>query len=407
MGTSSIIAAQWVLPIDQPALAPGWIEVRDRHVVRVAQGTPPAGARQLGRVALLPGLVNAHTHLELSWLHDRVPPADSFVDWVRALLAARADTVIGPDARKASMRQAARAMRDAGTVAVGDVTNTLESVPVLRETGLAGAVFYELIGFALSQPRSPVNDAWLKLSAAFGPRRRQEHGPPLVGRVVAHAPYSVSPELFAEIASRHPGGPLSVHLAESQDEIEFLRRGTGPLRTLLHDLHAWRSTWAPPMCDPTEYLERLGYLRPGTLVVHGVHLTPDAIDRLRDADAVLVTCPRSNGWVGAGLPPISRFYASGLDVAIGTDSLASAASLSLFDELAELRRVAPEITAASLLESATRVGARALGIDSEYGTIATGKRADLVAVDVPEGQTDVEEYLVSGVPSSTVRLLEL
>jgi cytosine/adenosine deaminase-related metal-dependent hydrolase len=142
-------------------------------------------------------------------------------------------------------------------------------------------------------------------------------------------------------------------------------------------------------------------------VVHGVHLTADEIERLRDLDAVIVTCPRSNVWVGGGLPPIARFYASGADVAIGTDSLASVASLSLFDELAELRRVAPEVTAGSLLESATRVGAKALGIEKDYGTLAPGKRADLVAVDVPEDERDVEEYLVSGVPASAVRLLEL
>jgi cytosine/adenosine deaminase-related metal-dependent hydrolase len=282
----------------------------------------------------------------------------------------------------------------------------LESVPVLREAGLAGVVFYELLGFAQSQPRGPVDDAWLRLSAALGPRPRAANAQPLSGRLAAHAPYSVSPELFAEIAARHPGGPLSVHLGESKEEIEFLRRGTGPLRRLLRDLHAWRSTWAPPMCDPSEYLERLGYLRPGTLVVHGVHLTADAIDRLRESDAIVVTCPRSNVWVGAGLPPISRFFASGVDVAIGTDSLASVGSLNLFDELAELRRVAPEVTASSLLESATRVGAKALGLDQDYGTLAPGKRAALVAVDVPEGETDVEEYLVSGVPPSAVRLLE-
>jgi cytosine/adenosine deaminase-related metal-dependent hydrolase len=103
------------------------------------------------------------------------------------------------------------------------------------------------------------------------------------------------------------------------------------------------------------------------------------------------------------MPRVAHFYAAGLPVAIGTDSLASVATLNLFDELAELRRLAPDVTAASLLDSATRAGAEALGFGSAFGTLTPGKRAALVAVDVPAAVTDVEEYLVSGVPVSAVR----
>jgi aminodeoxyfutalosine deaminase len=119
--------------------------------------------------------------------------------------------------------------------------------------------------------------------------------------------------------------------------------------------------------------------------------------------AVLVTCPRSNVWVGSGAPRLSRFYASGVKMAVGTDSLASAPSLSLFDELAEMRRIAPDVPAAAFLDSVTRQGAAALGFGREFGTIAPGKRAALVAVEVPAAVRDVEEYLVSGVPAAAVR----
>jgi cytosine/adenosine deaminase-related metal-dependent hydrolase len=139
------------------------------------------------------------------------------------------------------------------------------------------------------------------------------------------------------------------------------------------------------------------------MAVHGVHLSDDDMARLRRAGAVVVTCPRSNLWVGAGMPRVSHFYAAGVPVAIGTDSLASVASLNLFDELAELRRIAPDVAAASLLESATRIGAEALGFGASHGTIAAGKTAALVAVEVPAGVDDVEEYLVGGVPPSAVR----
>ncbi len=134
-----------------------------------------------------------------------------------------------------------------------------------------------------------------------------------------------------------------------------------------------------------------------------VHLTDDALGRLRHAGATVVTCPRSNVWVGVGLPRLSHFYAAGVPVAIGTDSLASAPTLNLFDELEEMRRLAPDVSAASLLVSATRQGALALGFGGDFGCIEPGKRAALIAVPVPAGVTDVEEYLVSGVPPSAVR----
>jgi cytosine/adenosine deaminase-related metal-dependent hydrolase len=223
--------------------------------------------------------------------------------------------------------------------------------------------------------------------------------------VVAHAPYSCSPELVTRVAGTRRRAPLSIHLAESAEEVEFLRTGGGPFRALLQDIGAWRDAWEPPRCDPVTWLDRVGYLQPGLLAVHGVHLRDAELERLRDAGAVLVTCPRSNEWVGAGLPPIAHAYAVGLPVAVGTDSLASVPTLNLFDELATLRRIAPEVTAASFLESATRVGAAALGLDGEYGTLAPGKRADLIVVEVPPDVRDVEEYLVSGVPASRVRPL--
>jgi cytosine/adenosine deaminase-related metal-dependent hydrolase len=195
---------------------------------------------------------------------------------------------------------------------------------------------------------------------------------------------------------------LTVHLAESPEEIEFLQTGAGPFRRLLEDLGVWPLEWSAPRRDPVEYLIDLGYLTPGCLVVHGVHLTPRALERLREQAAVLVTCPRSNEWVGAGMPPVSHFYASGVPVALGTDSLASVPSLNLFDELAALRRIAPEVSAASLIHSATSVGAEALGHGARYGTVAPGKRAELVRVRVPAQTADVEEYLVGGIPAEDI-----
>jgi cytosine/adenosine deaminase-related metal-dependent hydrolase len=392
--------ARWLLPIDTPSIHGGWVSIERGRIVGVGAGRPPEPADDLGDVVVLPALVNAHQHLELSWLEGQVPPAASMVDWIRQIIRLRTETPRGNAVRDA-MQRAARSMRAAGTIAVGDISNTLASPPVFADLGFSGVVFHELLGFDLSSAAAAeaVTRGWEAVDAV----RNQSDGPAV--SVVAHSPYSCSAEFIKRIAMARRSAPLTIHLAESAEEIEFLHTGGGPFRSLLQDLGVWPDGWQPPQCDPVTYLDRLGYLQPGLLVVHCVHLRNGDLERLRDAGAILVTCPRSNEWVGAGIPPLARAYADDVPVAVGTDSLASVPTLNLFDEMAAMRRIAPEVTAASFLESATRVGAAALGLDDELGTIAPGKRAELLVVDVPSGVTDVEEYLVSGVPADRVRPL--
>jgi cytosine/adenosine deaminase-related metal-dependent hydrolase len=153
------------------------------------------------------------------------------------------------------------------------------------------------------------------------------------------------------------------------------------------------------------YLNDLGVLDSRMLVVHGVQFDGDDLTQLRAMGATLVSCPRSNRYVGVGDPPLEAFYAMGVRVVFGTDSLASVADLNMFAELAQARRIAPRVPARSLLESATSLAARALGFDQDYGSIEPGKTAALVAVRVPEGIGDVEEYLVSGVEPDRIQWL--
>ena len=394
---SSILRARFVLPIDRPPLRDGWVEVAEGRIVSVGHGRPPGDARDLGDVALLPGLVNAHTHLELAWMAGRIAPADSMPQWVGWLLDLRAAPP--PAARAAAAeRDAAAAMAAAGTVLAGDISNTLSSPGPLAAAGLGGVVFHEVVGFNTADPATHVRDAWDRVDA-------QPARPGIDFSVAAHAPYSTSSGVFREVARRAREAPLTVHLAESAEEVEFLHTGRGPFRELLERRGVWTEGWEPPRCAPVEYLERLGYLQPGLLVVHGVHLVDDDLEQLREAGAVLVACPRSNALVGAGLPRLAHFYASDVPVAIGTDSLASVGSLSVFDEMAEMRRIAPDVAAAAILDSATRVGAEALGFGADFGTLARGRRARFVAVDVPSGVGDVEEYLVSGLSPGSVRPL--
>lgn len=399
---SKCLRAKWLLPVDRSPIDGGWVETAAGRIVRVGSGRAPGDAEDLGDVALLPGLVNAHTHVELSWLEGRVPPAASMHEWIKAIVRTRrAGVPGGRDAEIAAARQAVASMVAAGTAVVGDISNTLVTPALFADAGLSGVVFHELLGFNEPDPAGAVREAWARVDEA---RKTVRAGEPSVSfSVVAHAPYSVSPALFAAIVARAGRAPLTIHLAESPEELEFLRTGQGPIRRTLEMLGVWTDTWPVPNCDPVQYVTDLGYLHPGTLVAHAVHVTDDGLERLRRAKAIVVTCPRSNLWVGAGPPRLAHFYAARVPVAVGTDSLASSPTLSMFDEIAEMRRLAPEVSAAKLLESATRIGAEALGYGRDYGTISPGKRAVLTAVALPvAGASDVEEYLVSGVPAPDI-----
>ena len=224
--------------------------------------------------------------------------------------------------------------------------------------------------------------------------------------LAAHAPYSVAPLVLRAIrqaVDRRPFAPCSIHLAESAEEIEFILNGGGPWRALLEEIGSWDPAWVPPGGTPVEFLDDSGFLDSRVLAVHGVQMTTADLDRLVARGTTLVTCPRSNGHTGAGAPPIEDFYNYGVKVAVGTDSLASSPDLNVFAELATMRALAPTVSAAALLDSATRQGAQALGFDHDYGTIEPGKSGRLLAVTIPADTIDVEEYLVGGVEQSQIR----
>jgi cytosine/adenosine deaminase-related metal-dependent hydrolase len=295
-------------------------------------------------------------------------------------------------------------MRATGTALVGEVSNTLVTAPLLRQAAMPAQVFYELTGFTEQEPQFRVQTARAMADAAAAANQ-----PDIRVSVAPHAPYSVSRELFLAIRAdldAHPGGLSSVHLGENPEEVELLREGTGEIRAVLEELGRWPADWRPPGSSPVRYLSDLGFLDARTLVVHGVQFLGEDLARLRAIGATLVSCPRSNVYVGVGSPPLEAFYAMDVDVAFGTDSLASVADLDMFAELAEARRIAPRVPARRLLESATLVGARALGFDADFGSLEPGRRAAVLAVRVPEGVADVEEYLVSGVPSESVVWLD-
>ena len=243
---------------------------------------------------------------------------------------------------------------------------------------MAAVVFHELLGFRGEDAARLMQEATARLES--------EPASDLVRHALApHAPYSVSPALFGLIRAALQHAPFarsSVHLGESAAEIEFLKHGTGPWREGLEQMGKWDPSWVCPRSGPVEYLDRMGFLDDRVLVVHGVHLTAAELKRLAAIGVTLVTCPRGNMRTGAGEAPIEDFFASGVRVAVGTDSLASVPDLNLFSELEEMRRLAPALPARILLECATINGARALGFEADFGTIDSGKRDALIAVQL-------------------------
>ena len=394
--------ARWVLPITSPPIPYGWVDVEDGVIAGV--GGAPGGPHRrrfrevdLGRVAVLPGLVNAHTHLELSVHRGAVPPAESMPAWACDLM--RRAPAAGEGVRTEVLASAIAEMRGAGTALIGDVGNTLASLPALDAGPVDAVVFHELLGFDVAADEAEALVERLRRRVRGRARGRVRV------RGAAHAPYSVSPALFRALATGLPG-PRSVHLAESREECDFLLDGGGVWRDILEARRRWDPAWRPPGGGPVDYLDALGWLGDETLAVHGVQLTPAGIGRLSAAGATIVTCPRSNRWTGAGAPPVQDFYASGARVAVGTDSLASAPDLNLFAELAELRRLAPAVPASRVLRSATIAGAAALGWGRTHGAIEPRRRAALIAVEIASAVQDVEEYLLSGVRPGQIAWLE-
>jgi aminodeoxyfutalosine deaminase len=396
--------ADWVLPIIDEPLPCGFVTIENGRIVKVGANAA-AEATDLGRVAILPGLVNAHTHLELSYLHQRVPPSSSFIAWVRQLMALRRQY---PDPAAPEIVETARgAIADArrfGTALTGDVSNTLMTVPLLRDAGMPAQVFYELLGFNVEDPDARV--------AAARRQANELSGGDVRICLAAHAPYSVAPTLFSAIradldAQTRP--VTSVHLGESPDELQFVKDGTGPVRELLEQVGVWTDAWdayLPSEQSPVGYLSDLGFLDRCVMVVHGVQFDGEDLTRLASLGITIASCPRSNRHVGAGDPPLEAFYAMDVDVAFGTDSLASVSDLNVFSELKEARRLAPRVPARRLLESATLVGARALGFGDEFGSLEAGKRAAMIAVRIPDRVSDVEEYLVGGIAPQDIQWVD-
>jgi cytosine/adenosine deaminase-related metal-dependent hydrolase len=379
-----------VVPVSRPPIANGRVAVEDGRVAWVGgpgeAGAPAGEAHDLGPGVLLPGLVNAHCHLELSHLAglDR-RASGGLVPWVEALMAQRG--AADEEAIRAATRKAIRQLESTGTVAVGDVSNTLRHLDLLEGSSLRAVVFYELIGFDPARAEAILAGVDTVLSLARQSPLRTRI------RVAAHAPYSVSPALFAGIVSR--GGPASLHLAESQAESRLVASGDGEWRGFLDRRGLSAVRFDARGVSPVAYVDGLGALRPDTVCAHCVQVDEADCLTLAARGVSVALCPRSNRNLGAGTAPVPRLIAAGVRLCLGTDSLASVETLDLVEEMALLQAQFPELDPAVIVRMATAGGAEALGLD-DLGAIEPGRSADLAFAPAPASPADPCRFLTSG-----------
>ncbi|HEX3904846.1 MAG TPA: amidohydrolase family protein [Polyangia bacterium] len=397
-----IVSARWVVPIDRPPVSEGAIALDDDDQVRMVGARAALRAEFSGAPeeradgVLLPGLVNAHCHLELSALADAVPGGGGFIAWAQRFLKKVGETP--RELRRAAAEAAAAGAARFGTAAIGDVGNTLDAAPAIGAAGLSGVLFHELLGSREAKTGDALADA---------ARERAEAAstwPTDLGYVRApHAPYSVGPDLMRRIfaAASAEKRATSIHVAEDEQELALLRDGTGAWPAMLAAMGIDASTRAPGK-SPVEYLASLGaFDGPApALLVHMV--CAGAADRriAREAGATVVLCPRSNLHIGGRLADVPALLDDGVPIALGTDSLASTPDLSLWGEMATLAVHFPSVPAARWLEAATRGGAEAIGLPA-HGTLAPGKRPGVLDVLIDDLAAPVESLVRD--PSPTLR----
>jgi len=366
-----VVAAPWVLPgphagpLADGALALDGDRVVDlgtRAAVEARHG--PAGSID---AVILPAMVNAHLHLELSHLAGRVPGGSGLVPWIEALVAARARG----GAIEEGMALGAAALREAGVAAVGDVTNGLTSGRHLAREGIAGTLFHEIYGFTEDRAARA-----LRLAAEV----RDRLGDPGPGLRVAPSPHAVYSTHLPAAAALLRAGPASIHLAEVPDERRFVAEAAGPFADLVLRLGLEAGALRPFARSAVDAVA--AHLGPETLVVHAVDVDDEDLVALRRSGATVVVCPRSNRHVSGRLPDLPGLLAAGIPLAVGTDSLASSPSLSPLEELAVLHAAFPDVAPRRLLAlcwNGAAVGAPAVGRllpGSAPGVLAAPLRGD-------------------------------
>ena len=378
-----ILRARIVLPVSQPPIPNGAVRVDGNRIAAVGRWKELAGAARepvidLGDRALLPGLVNAHCHLDYTGMAGLVPPQKSFTDWIRFMVAAKSEWNYSEYAQ--SWLHGAQMLVRSGTTTVADFEAVPELLPeVWTATPLRVLSLLELTGVKSQRsPRAILREATDRIATLSHARCRAGLSP--------HAPYSTVPELLrlsAEAARRHRW-PLSIHVAESAQEFEMFAHERG-------EMYQWLRRNERDLSDcglgsPVQHLDRNGALIENLLAVHVNYLGDRDAALLARRKASVAHCPRSHAYFRHDPFPLRALTKARVNVCLGTDSLATVykerketVELSLFDEMRAFA-AAHAVPARTIVRMATLNAARALGLAGQAGELIEGAFADLIAI---------------------------
>jgi len=389
-----IYSARWVLPIASPLIENGAIAVDDSKISGVGSRDeiisrfPDSRIEDFGRAAILPGLVNAHAHLELTVMRGFLEREEgNFFAWLRKLTVAR--MAMTPDDLLVSATWGAIEAARAGITCVADASSAAtEAMKALRQVGMRGIVYQESFG---PDPKLAAENV-AKLREQISSMRDMENDLVRIG-VSPHAPYTVSApqlELISRLAIDQKL-PVMMHAAESQAEKLFMLEGRG---FFAEGLSARGIQWQAPGVSTIQYLASHGVLETKPLLAHCVNVDDADLDLIKQSGAGMAHCPKSNAKLGHGRAPFAEFIAQRLNVGLGSDSVASnnicdildeacfATLLSRLDERGSSGGLPPAVTAEQTLFAATLGGARALGLDNRIGALAEGMQADITVVSL-------------------------
>ena len=379
-----LISADWVLPISRRPIRDGAVIIEAGRVVEVGplreiEGLARDGERRhFEGCAIMPGLVNAHTHLSLTALEGLLPSLP-FAEWLSLIV--KAMPALGHDGMEKSASLGVLRCLQAGVTVVGDIAYGPEAPAAAADAGLGGFFAWEVLGITPDELPAVLDRLEYPAAGAgrFSGRVRCGLSP--------HAPYTSGPELLQAVhdAAREFQVPFAIHVAESAAEVELMRSGTGPLAPVAERL---AKGFSAPGTGVLAYLDRLGVLD-GATAVHLCHLLPVDLPRVASTVRGAVTCPRSNAYLHNPVANVERLLARGIAVGVGTDSAASNHDLDLMEEVRSLHRHFPDVPYGTLLEMVTSMGAVAIGMEDRFGILENGMQGDLAIFRV--GATDEPE----------------
>lgn len=381
-----IVKAKYLIPNPDNCIENGAVAIKGTKIHRVGTFDEIKAFANidkiidLGNVVILPGLINIHTHLDLTNLHNRIKPTTNFTHWVFQIVGARIRWK--EEDYVSSIKKGIELCVESGTTTVADIANTGYSFSVLKKSPLRKVVYKEVIDLNPDHAKDVLKKTQTELSTITTDDLLS------IG-LSPHAPYSVSRELYQAIAqfAVETGTPVCTHIAETRDEIEFLTKGMGSFPSFLKQIRALPDNWQAPGLTPLHYLNETEILRNHPLLIHCNYVTDDEISLIKSSGASVALCPRSHHFFGHLNHPVQKFLDAGINVGLGTDSLASNDTLSILDEMKFLS-LRHSISPKSLLTMATINGAKALGIEPKVGQIKEGFEADLCGVRLPNTHTE-------------------